>query len=85
MNPKVKLLAEQAGFMFWENEPWRPDNVIIDWSSNYDNELQEFVKLIVQECITVMQEQERIPEGFLYPKPAHVHALALKDRFGAIS
>jgi hypothetical protein len=44
-------LAEQAGFIFWADESWRPKGDTIDWSSNYDEELAKFAELIVRECI----------------------------------
>lgn len=49
MNEQIKGLAEQAGFVLWEDEPWRPTDVI-DWSSRYDDALKKFAELIVREC-----------------------------------
>jgi len=49
MNERIKDLAEQAGFVLWQDEPWRPTDVI-DWSSRYDDELKKFAELIVLEC-----------------------------------
>jgi hypothetical protein len=46
-------LAEQAGFIFWADEDWRPKGNTIDWSSNYDEELAKFAELIVRECAEV--------------------------------
>ncbi len=50
MNSKILELAEKAGFNLWENEPWNSENSVVDWSSNYDYELEKFAKLIIQEC-----------------------------------
>jgi hypothetical protein len=47
----IKKLAEQAGFVMWADESWKPEGAIIDWSSNYDKELERFAELIVRECI----------------------------------
>jgi hypothetical protein len=52
MNEKVKLLAEQAGFMLWDKETWNPGDVV-DWSARYDRELEQFYKLIVRECVII--------------------------------
>lgn len=52
MNEKVKLLAEQAGFMLWDKETWNPGDVV-DWSARYDRELEQFYKLIVRECVRI--------------------------------
>lgn len=51
MKDKVKQLAEQAGFMLWNNEEWKPEGQVVDWSSDYDKELEEFAELIVRECM----------------------------------
>ena len=50
MNEKIKQLAEQAGFYLWENEPWKPEGAVVDWSCDYDSELEKFVELIIREC-----------------------------------
>ena len=43
---------------------------------------QKFAELIIRECIEVIRLQETKPEGFLQPKPAHIHALAIQQHFG---
>ena len=43
---------------------------------------QKFAELIIRECIEVIRLQETKPEGFLQPKPAHVHELAIQQHFG---
>jgi hypothetical protein len=43
---EIKALAEEAGFVFWSDESWKPDNTEIDWSSLYDNELVKFYHLV---------------------------------------
>jgi len=49
MNTKFKDIAEQAGFVLWGDESWNiGDNV--DWGSRYDDELEKFAWLIVNEC-----------------------------------
>lgn len=53
MNDEIHKLVVQAGFELWANEDWRPKNSIVDWSSNYDKELQRFAQLIVRECARV--------------------------------
>jgi hypothetical protein len=46
------------------------------------NFIETFAKLIVIECIEIMHTNERIPEGFFYPKAAHIHELVIKQHFG---
>jgi hypothetical protein len=50
MNEKIKQLAEKAGFYLWENEPWKPEGAVVDWSCDYDSELEKFAELIIREC-----------------------------------
>ena len=57
MNERVKELAEQAGFVMWADESWKPEGAIIDWSSDYNNELAKFAELIVRETIKQMAIQ----------------------------
>ena len=45
MKKIVKELAKEAGFVFWENEEWKPKGATIDWSVDYDKELEKFFKL----------------------------------------
>lgn len=52
MNEKIKELAEQAGFIAWEDEPWNPGDVF-DWSSVYDSELEKFARLIQERCAAI--------------------------------
>ncbi len=51
MNERIKELADQAGFSLWTDEAWKPEGAIIDWSCNYDLELEKFAELIVRECL----------------------------------
>lgn len=53
MNSKIKELAEQAGFDFWTNEAWKPEDATIDWSSNYDEAFKKFAELIQKECSAI--------------------------------
>ena len=56
MNEKIKELAEKAGFLLWENEPWKPEGAIVDWGSQYDVELEKFAELIINECLGICEE-----------------------------
>lgn len=48
MNKKTIKLAEEAGFIFFEED--ETEAGFIDWSCDYDIELEQLVKLVVQEC-----------------------------------
>lgn len=49
-----------------------------EWIDCYNNNL---LKLIIEDCVRIMNEQERIPAGFLYSKAATMHELAIKKHF----
>lgn len=61
MNERVRELIDQAGFEFWEDETWKPEGAIVDWSNNYDNDLEKFAELIVREC--ALQVDNIMSEG----------------------
>jgi len=49
MHVTVKKLAEQAGFMLWEDEQWNPGDTV-DWAARYDLELEQFYNLVLQQA-----------------------------------
>ena len=68
MNERIKQLSLQAGGSLYPG---------------INSELQQkFAELIIRECIEVIQLQETKPEGFLQPKAAHIHELAIQQHFG---
>ena len=58
MNPRIKQLAEDAGFCFWEDEEWKPHGAIIDWSADYDKEFQKYTELLIEDIIKLNYEDE---------------------------
>ena len=68
MNPKIKALAKEAGFVFWKKESWGPGKGHIDWASNYDKELVKLVHLIVMECAEVADRAEPYKSNDLIKK-----------------
>ena len=61
MNDKIKELAEQAGFVLWGDETWNNCNQNIDWSSQYDEELENYTKLVLMEVIGTISRQFKGP------------------------
>jgi hypothetical protein len=49
MNDTMIKLAKEAGFVFWENESWKPKDSLIDWSCDYSNEFDKYSKLLIEE------------------------------------
>ncbi len=78
MDEKVKQLAEEAGFVFWQDEMWA-DSQVIDWSSNYDKEIETFARLIVDKCISICEE------GTPTQMTSRGAALRIKHYFGVIN
>ena len=58
MNKKIKKLAKKSGFIFWnKKDDWRPlDGSGIDWSSDYDEELELFAMLVVAKGIKKIEK-----------------------------
>ena len=50
MNDRIRELAEQSGFVFWVDEEWNPRDSI-DWTSNYDQEIVKYTKLVVRQSL----------------------------------
>lgn len=71
VNESIIKLAKQSGFVFWEDER------SIDWASNYDNELNKFTKLIIQECCAIADNWvNNLDDGKNYPSER------IKEYFG---
>ena len=74
MSNLIKQLADQAKSQV-------PKGILAPdlWIEQY-NEI--FGRLILEECYKVIHKQDRIPEGFFYPKGAEIHELAIRTHFG---
>jgi hypothetical protein len=49
MHENIKRLAEEAGFVVWDDEAHNPGEVV-DWACSYDKELAKIVELTAREC-----------------------------------
>lgn len=56
---KTLNLARRADFVFWDGEPWGPEVEAIDWSSDYDEEIVELVRLTVKECASFTDDNTK--------------------------
>jgi hypothetical protein len=59
MNNTIKDLAYEAGFALWEHEEYRPPDVVVDWSSVYDDELVKFAQLVAKRCAVIASLMEQ--------------------------
>jgi len=64
MRERTRQLAEQAGFVLWDRAErrYRKKQIAIDWSCNYDNELEKFAELIVKECASIVLREDHEPD-----------------------
>ena len=63
---KLIELLKQADFCLWEDEPWKPEGAVVDWASNYDEEIVKFAELIVRhaaEIANYMEDTEQTDIG----------------------
>ena len=42
---EIKKIAEEAGFVLWDDEHWKPKGAVVDWAILYDKELVKFYHL----------------------------------------
>ena len=47
-NTATRNALKSAGFVLWEDESWKPDGQVVDWSNDYDKELQRFAEYMVK-------------------------------------
>ena len=55
MKKLIEELAEEAGFVFW-GEHEIGDG--IDWSCDYTKAIEDFVELIVAECVDAVEQSD---------------------------
>lgn len=60
INKKLSELAADAGFIFWENEEWGPGPGNIDWSSEYDQQLQGLYDRMLEEVLQTIDESIKV-------------------------
>ena len=86
MNEHIRRLAEQAEFVFWEDEPWGPGPGRIDWAPDYSREFEKFVELLVKDCAETVEKLRFSPEGpsdeVRYQRV--LAARALLERYGLV-
>jgi len=62
MNPRFRLLAEESGFVFWQDEPHGPGPNHIDWSGDYQHEFErysrELVRWVINRCESNQMAQQ---------------------------
>lgn len=62
MNARIKEIAAAAGFVFWKDESWNTNGQLIDWSCDYDKELEKFAELLIKEFTEPTEQFDRFEE-----------------------
>jgi hypothetical protein len=62
MNAVIQTLLEDAGFGMWGDEEWGPGPGHIDWSSLYDNEFEQFLKLLLNHIYARIEAQRNVDD-----------------------
>lgn len=57
---KTLEFARKSDFVFWNGEAWGPEVEAVDWSCDYDQELQNFLVFVVKECAELSNPESRI-------------------------
>jgi len=63
---KLIELMKEANFCLWGDESWKPEGAVVDWASNYDEEIIKFAELIVRhaaEIANYMEDTEQTDIG----------------------
>lgn len=74
MNERIEELARESGYKHPAAVGTCEDYAYFDY--------KKFAELIIEECIRLIHQQDRTPSGFLYPKGANTHEIAIKTHFG---
>lgn len=82
MNERIRKIAEEAGFIFWGNESWKPEGAVIDWASDYDQEFAKFTELMIRECVAHLMSNQDMTWQQNYLGGWHDAALHLENHFG---
>ena len=64
MNENIRRLAQQAGFMFWDDEPHRPLGSDIDWAAQYDQEFDAYTRALIREVVSLERSGTNVLEHF---------------------
>lgn len=51
MNERIRELLTEAGFCFWQDEEWKPEDAIIDWNADYNKEFNLFIDLFLKDIL----------------------------------
>lgn len=78
-NTATRNALKASGFVLWEGETWKPEGQVVDWSSDYDKELQRFA----ESCVKLTLRVIAIDVGALSAEEHAAVLLGIQQRFGS--
>jgi hypothetical protein len=84
MNAVIQTLLEDAGFGMWGDEEWGPGLGHIDWSSSYDNEFEQFLKLLSDRIYASIEAQRNNDDHSAFPNTEYDQVYQLGFNAGLI-
>jgi predicted glycosyl hydrolase (DUF1957 family) len=50
----LRKMLDDSGFILWGDESWKPEGAIVDWASNYDDEVKRLIHVVLEEVVKTM-------------------------------
>jgi len=50
----LRKMLDDSGFVLWGDEGWKPEGAIVDWASNYDDEVKRLIHVVLEEVVKTM-------------------------------
>jgi hypothetical protein len=50
----LRKMLDDSGFVLWGDEGWKPEGAIVDWASNYDDEVKRLIHAVLEEVVKTM-------------------------------
>ena len=79
-NTATRNALKSCGFVLWEGEVWKPDEQVVEWSSDYDKELQRFA----ESCVKLTLRVIALDVGALSAEEHAAVLLGVQQRFGKV-
>lgn len=79
-NTATRNALKAAGFVLWGDEDWKPKQQVVDWSSDYDKELQRFA----ESCVKLTLRVIALDVGALSAEEHAAVLLGVQQRFGKV-
>lgn len=79
-NTATRNALKSGGFQLWEDEDWKPEQQVIDWSNDYDQALAKFAEAMVYATLRVID----MDVGALSAEEHAAVLLGVQQRFGKV-